>query len=588
MRIATLAPEPAHWRVWPDSVPHAIVTGDQTLCQMFAARAQAAPEAIALHFLGRSYRWRELDGAAQRLAGALQRLGVGQGDRVLLFMQNCPQFVIGLHAVARAGAMVVPVNPMNKSDELSHYIADAGARVAIASSDIAVEMARASDARPPGQGLHHLVVFDLADALAPDANATCRDWPAAWQGWLATRHQRPRLEGGQCHEWNGLLAEGAQPRALACDPSDMVLLPYTSGTTGQPKGCMHTHATLLHNAAAAAPWLDMKPGDVVLVVVPMFHITGLVMGLLAAIHAGCSVVLLPRWDRLQAARAIARHRVTHWPNIPTMVIDLLAAPELPAFDLASLRYIGGGGAPMPEAVAMHLHERFGLEYVEGYGLTETAAPTHINPRNAPRRQCLGIPYVGTEALVIDPETLQPMAAGEVGEIVVHGPQLFKGYWRQPEATREAMVEVEGRHYFRTGDLGRFDADGYFYLADRLKRMINVSGFKVWPAEVEALLHRHPAVQEVCVIARRDPYRGETVKAVIVPRPGHRPGLSERAVIDWAREHMAAYKYPREIEFVDDLPRSGSGKVLWRALQARQDAREPGVPQSRSDSQQGDI
>jgi fatty-acyl-CoA synthase len=562
-------------------------TAALTLWHAFAARANAAPDAVALHYLGRSYRWRELVDESERLAGALQRLGVNKGDRVLLFMQNCPQFVIGLHAVVRAGAVVVPVNPMNKGDELPHHIADAGARVAVASSDIAAEMARASDALPAGQGLRHLVVFDLADALAPDSEAACRDWPTAWRNWLATRHERPRF-GGDCHEWNNLLAEGTRPHALRFDSSDLVLLPYTSGTTGQPKGCMHTHATLLHNAAAAAPWLDMMPGDVVLVVVPMFHITGLVMGLLAAIHAGCSLVLLPRWDRLQAARAIAQHRVTHWPNIPTMVIDLLAAPELDSFDFASLRYIGGGGAPMPEAVAMHLKERFGLEYVEGYGLTETAAPTHINPRNAPRRQCLGIPYAGTEALVIDPETLQPVATGEVGEIVVNGPQLFKGYWRQPEAARQALVELEGRRYFRTGDLGRVDADGYFYLADRLKRMINVSGFKVWPAEVEALMHRHPAVQEVCIIARRDSYRGETVKAVIVARPSHRPALSERDVIDWAREHMAAYKYPREVEFVDDLPRSGSGKVLWRALQASQDARDSSVPKSQTDRQKGDI
>lgn len=562
-------------------------TAALTLWHAFADRARAAPEAIALHYLGRKYRRRELADEAERLAGALERLGVTKGDRVLLFMQNCPQFVIGLYAVVRAGAVVVPVNPMNKGDELPHYIADAGARVAIASSDIAAEMARASDGLPAGQGLQHMVVFDLADALAPDSQAACPDWPTAWRSWLATRHERPRF-GGHCHEWNNLLAEGARPHALRFDSSDLVLLPYTSGTTGQPKGCMHTHATLLHNAAAAAPWLDMKAGDVVLVVVPLFHITGLVMGLLAAIQAGCSLVLLPRWDRLQAARAIARHRVTHWPNIPTMVIDLLAAPDADAFDLASLRYIGGGGAPMPQAVAMRLQERFGLRYVEGYGLTETAAPTHINPMKAPRRQCLGIPYVATEARVIDPETLQPVATGEVGEIVVRGPQVFKGYWRQAQATREAMVALEGREYFRTGDLGRVDADGYFYLADRLKRMINVSGFKVWPAEVEALMHRHPAVQEVCIIARRDAYRGETVKAVIVARPGHRPSLSEHAVIDWARAHMAAYKYPREVEFVDDLPRSGSGKVLWRALQAREDAREAKVPRPQPNLLKGDI
>jgi fatty-acyl-CoA synthase len=305
----------------------------------------------------------------------------------------------------------------------------------------------------------------------------------------------------------------------------------------------------------------------------MFHITGLVMGLLASVRHGCKLVLLPRWDRQQAAQAIQQHRVTHWPNIPTMVIDLLGDETLQAYDLSSLRYIGGGGAAMPDAVAADLQEKFGLPYVEGYGLTETAAPTHTNPRHAPRRHCLGIPYIGTEARIIDPETLQAMPVGEVGEIVVRGPQVFKGYWNQPEATQKAFITLDGRAFFRTGDLGRVDADGYFYMADRLKRMINASGFKVWPAEVEALLHRHPAVQEACVIATHEAYRGESVKAVVVLRASHRGQVSEAALIAWAREHMAAYKYPRSVEFVDALPRNASGKLMWRTVQAQQDARE---------------
>ena len=377
----------------------------------------------------------------------------------------------------------------------------------------------------------------------------------------------------QVHAWQGVLDRQLQPAAVAVNGDDLALLPYTSGTTGAAKGCHHTHATLLHNVLAAAPWLDMRAGDATLIVVPMFHITGLVMGMLASVCHGCRLVLLPRWDRQQAAQAIQKHRVTHWPNIPTMVIDLLADPALPSFDLSSLRYIGGGGAAMPDAVAAELQAKFGLPYIEGYGLTETAAPTHTNPRQAPRRHCLGIPYVGTEALVIDHESLQPLPAGEVGEIVVRGPQVFKGYWNQPEATAQAFIDIGGHTYFRTGDLGRVDEDGYFYLADRLKRMINASGFKVWPAEVEALLHRYPAVQEACVIALRDPYRGESVKAVIVLRPSHVGQVQEGDIIAWAKAHMAAYKYPRTVELAEALPRNASGKVMWRTLQAQQDAKD---------------
>ena len=569
----------AHRRFWPEGVPFELDPGPDSLWKVFAARAVTGPDAVGLHFLGRQWTWRQLVAEAEALAGALQARGVAKGDRVLLFMQNCPQFVVAFHAVLACGAVVVPVNPMNKADELPHYIADAGARVAFASSDIAPELARASDTLPAGQGLSHLVVFDLADALPAGGEdpAWLADLPAAWRSWLPVRHAAPHLASGRVETWTAWVGEARTLQPVSMAPSDLALLPYTSGTTGLPKGCLHTHATLSHNAAASGPWHDVRPGDVELIVVPMFHITGLVMGLLASVRHGASIVLLPRWDRDLSARAIAAHRVTHWHNIPTMVIDLLGSPELDRYNLSSLRYIGGGGAAMPEAVATRLFEQHGLRYVEGYGLTETAAPTHSNPRHAPRRACLGIPWIGTEARVVDPQTLAPLPAGEVGEILVRGPQIFQGYWNQPSATEAAFVEIDGRRFFRTGDLGRVDADGYFTIADRLKRMINASGFKVWPAEVEALLYRHPAVQEACIIARRDAYRGETVKAVIVPRESHRATVTARDIIDWSREHMAVYKAPREVEFVEALPRTASGKVLWRAVQAREDERQAAPP-----------
>lgn len=441
--------------------------------------------------------------------------------------------------------------------------------MALASSDIAGELARASAGLLPADGLRHLVWFDLADALPPDADT--RDWPAPWQQWLPTRHAVPSAPGTATHAWAELVAQAYAPAPLAARGADLALLPYTSGTTGAAKGCLHPHATLLHNALGAGPWLDMRVGDVVLIVVPMFHITGLVMGLLASIRHGCRIVLLPRWDRRIAARAISAHAVTHWPNIPTTVIDLLGGDDLDQYCLDSLRYIGGGGAAMPEAVALHLKQRFGLDYVEGYGLTETAAPTHLNPMHAPRRHCLGMPWIGTRALVVDPTTLQPLPDGEVGEVLVHGPQVFLGYWGQDKATADAFTGIEGVRYFRTGDLGRRDADGFFFMADRLKRMINTSGFKVWPAEVEALLHRHPAIKESCVIATRDSYRGESVMALVVLRDSHRYQTSAEDIIALARDHMAVYKCPREVKLVEELPRSATGKVLWRQAQADQDA-----------------
>jgi len=289
-------------------------------------------------------------------------------------------------------------------------------------------------------------------------------------------------------------------------------------------------------------------------------------GMNAPIHIGATLVVLSRWDRDCAAMQIERARVTNWSAITTMLVDFLSNPRLKEFDLSSLRVLGGGGAAMPEALARRLEDVIGLPFVEGYGLSETMAPTHINPPHRPKRQCGGIPFFNTDARVIDVETLAELPPGKVGEIIVHGPQVFKGYWKQPEATEQAFLPHDGKRFFRTGDLGFYDEEGYFFITDRLKRMINCSGYKVWPAEVESMLYAHPAIQEACVIAARDGYRGETVKALVVLKQAFHNKTSSQDIIAWAREKMAAFKVPRTVEFVDELPKTSTGKILWRKLQ----------------------
>jgi fatty-acyl-CoA synthase len=249
-----------------------------------------------------------------------------------------------------------------------------------------------------------------------------------------------------------------------------------------------------------------------------------------------------------------------------MLVDFLSNPNLSRYDLSSLKVLGGGGAAMPEAIAKKLEEVIGLPYVEGYGLSETMAPTHINPPHRPKRQCGGIPIFNTDARVLDVESMKELGPNQVGEIVVHGPQVFQGYWKQPEATAQTFVQHDGKRFFRTGDLGYYDEDGYFFITDRLKRMINASGFKVWPAEVEAMLYAHPDIQEACIIGTHDGYRGETVKAVIVLKKEAKDRTTAQEITEWARGRMAAFKVPRVVQFVSELPKTATGKILWRKLQ----------------------
>jgi fatty-acyl-CoA synthase len=532
--------------------------------------ARRYPDKLALVFMGQTWTYAALQHEAEKLAGYLATLGVRKGDRVVLNMQNCPQLVISHFAILRLDAVVVPVNPMNRMEELKHYITDPDARVAITTADLAPELAGASDALPLAQQLQHVVVTQFTDVFDPVA-AGPENLPAHWHDWLVPVRDLPALAHGQVHAWAQAVAQNFPLPDVTAAPGDLAILPYTSGTTGLPKGCMHPHSSIMHNAMAGSLWGNGTPENVALAVVPMFHITGMVSVMHTTIFLGATLVLMPRWDRDVAGHQISKWKVTHWTNIPTMVIDLLGSAQIEKFDLSSLTYIGGGGAAMPEAVAQRLMDQFGLRFVEGYGLTETAAPSHSNPPDAPKKQCLGIPFMSVDARVVDPDTLRELPQGEAGEIVMSGPQIFNGYWKRPDATAEAFFERDGKRFFRSGDMGRIDEDGYFFMTDRLKRMINASGFKVWPAEVEALMFRHPAIQEACIIATRDAYRGESVKAVVVLRSTHKGQVTEQEIIDWCRDNMAVYKVPRIVSFADALPKSGSGKVMWRALQEAEQA-----------------
>jgi fatty-acyl-CoA synthase len=556
---------------WPARLPRDLVVPETTLWFNLEVSARRYPAKPACVFFGQPLSYRELHAQAEALAGWLQAQGVAAGrpgHRLPAELPAVPRGLLRRAARRRRGGAGEPDEPARRAGPLHHRSRGARGhhqrrpRAPPGQANLRLE---------PAQRLRQLLVTRFADTM-PEPLPAGEEPPEAMLQWLRADTPLPAEAGCAVTRWTDALAAGHRPGPPEAGPDDLALLPYTSGTTGLPKGCLHTHRTLMPNAVGGALWGFASAETLSLAVVPMFHITGMLYGVISPVYMGSTVVIMPRWDRELAGRLISRHRVSHWTCIPTMIIDLFGSPNYRSFDLSSLRYLSGGGAAMPQAVAERLQAEFGITFAEGYGLTETAAPSHANPPERAKLQCLGMPIFGVDSRVVDPATLTELPAGEVGEIVTHGPMVFQGYWRHPEATAAAFFELDGKRFFRTGDLGRRDEEGYFFITDRLKRMINASGYKVWPSEVELLLFKCPLVQEACIIAARDDYRGETVKAVVVLRAEHRGHARPEDIVAWAREHMAAYKVPRLVEFVDALPKSGSGKVMWRLLQEAEQAR----------------
>ena len=557
----------AHHAHWPKGVPHDLRVPQVTLNHFVQTAALRYPDKPALIYAERVLTYHQLNAQIEAVAAYLQqRLGVVRGDRVLLMSQNCPQFVIAFYAVMRAGAAVVPVNPMSTLPEVSYYADNSGAKVAVVAQDLLPQL------RPligqAGSSLQAALVHAYSEGVPDSGLAALPE---------AMRFAARALDEAHLHAFADAVAFAEPVQDTGCGPDDLAVLPYTSGTTGHPKGCCHTHSTVLASNIASQVWRGLHADAVFLCVAPLFHMLGMQNGMNMPLTLGGTIVMMPRWDAARAVDLVERYRVTVWTAPPAMVIDFFAQPSAQTRDLSSLALLSGGGAAMPEAVAKMLLEQFGLSYNEAYGLSETAAFLHANPVARGKRQCLGVPTQGVDSRIVDPETLQELPQGEVGELVTRGAQVMRGYWRNPQADASAFITLHGERYFRTGDLALVDEDGYFFMRDRLKRMINASGLKVWPAEVENALYDHPAVHEACVIAVPDAKRGENVMALLVLKPGFLGQLSEQDVINWGRERMAVYKAPRIVRFVDALPKSGTGKILWRQLQEQEHARLAAAP-----------
>ena len=547
--VLTLNPQ--HARLTAVSRAHIPET---SVFEHLAVAARRFPRKTAVQFFDTALSYAELLDEVARMAGHLQAQGVARGDRVLVVSQNCPQYIVAYLAILRADACLVPVNAMLLEDEIRHIVQDSGAVAAFVGQELLPNIAPLLGT----SGLKHLVVHAYGDALSGDTSAL--------PDWLRARSDATPLPAGAVR-WQAALDGAPAPRPHAAGPDDLCMLPYTSGTTGAPKACVHTHRTVSTAFVGTALWRSLTQESVFLSVAPLFHLLGLQGNVNAAMFVGGTIVLLPRWDRAHAADMVEQHRVTHWSAPPAMLVDFFAQPGIEQRDLTSLRLVTGGGAAVPKQVATLLMERYGLEFIEGYGLTETASFLCSNPVSKPKPLCLGLPTFGVDLRIVDPETLQPVAQGEMGEIVVHGAQVMLGYWNQPDANAQTFIVIEGKRFMRTGDLASMDEEGYVFMRDRLKRMINASGYKVWPAEIEAMLNQHPAVLEACVIAVPDAKRGETVKAVIALRSGATE--SEADLLAWCKANMATYKAPRLVQIVPSLLKGPTGKIAWRELQEQE-------------------
>lgn len=543
---------------YPEGVAADLVPEHTDALSMFRAAVEQDPRGTAIAYFGGEVTRRDLDAESDALASAFLAHGLARGDRVAVYLQNVPQYVIAMLATWKAGGTMVSISPMSRQRELAKLLNDSGSVVLVCLDelyeDVAREVVPETDVR--------LVVTTSA------LEYRGRDDARLFAGVIKRRHEKT-LDLAELVE----RYRGQQPPAVQFAADDVALLTYTSGTTGASKGAMNTHGNLTFSTQVVRDWCGLGTGDVVLGVAPLFHITGLVAGISLSFLLPAELVLCYRFDAQVLVDAIRERRPTFTVAAITVFIAIANTPDVTREDLASLRSTYSGGAPVTPAWAQRVREQFGLRIHSMYGLTETTSPSHAVPFGAiapvdPSSGALsvGVPVPSTMARIIGDDQKE-VAPGELGEIVIFGPQVVPGYWGQPDESRHAIRMGQ----LHTGDVGFVDEQGWFYVVDRKKDLINASGYKVWPREVEDVLCEHEAVSEAAVVGVADDYRGETVKAFVTLRPGAE--VDEQELVAHCKARLSAYKYPRSIEFRDTLPKTATGKLLRRELPRNSDVTE---------------
>ncbi|MFC5992655.1 class I adenylate-forming enzyme family protein [Pseudonocardia hispaniensis] len=523
---------------------------------MFAAAVARNPDGDAIRYFDGRITLRELDELTDAFAVGLLDSGVTPGDRVALYLQNVPQFVIGLVGTWKAGGIAVSINPMNRERELELLLRDSGARVLVAL-----------------ESLHRDVAATVVGRTDVQTVITTSELEYQTRNDQRVFAGVERIRDGHTLDMTELIGRfrGRRPPPMSFTPDDTAILTYTSGTTGPPKGAMNTHGNVVFNSQAYRQWCGLGDEDVILGVAPLFHITGLIAHITISLLLGAPLVLFHRFEPSVAIDTIRSERPTFTVGSITVFIALMNAPNADPDALTSLTKIWSGGAPIPPSTVKAFSAAFGQYIHNIYGLTETTSPSHGVPfhAEAPVDEAsgalsVGVPIFNTVVRVVGDDG-HDLPAGQIGEIVTSGPMVVPGYWGKPDETANAIPGGA----LHTGDVGYMDAHGWFYIVDRKKDQINVGGYKIWPREVEDVLYEHEAVREAAVVGVPDEYRGETVKAFVSLRPGRT--ATEPELIAFCKERMAAYKYPRQIEFLDEIPKTVTGKLLRRELRAREQA-----------------
>ncbi len=567
MQEAAALPLSKPWlKHWPQGVPKTIDYPDIPVHALLRNTAKAHPDWPAVSFYGKRVTYRELDDQADRFAAGLRRIGVKPGERVSLLLPNTPHFFVAFFGILRAGAIVVQTNPLYTPRELENLYNDAGVETVVVMDLFWPNLIRAK----PTTSVKRVVLCDVKECLPSPLRQL---YPIRKRGDLKKQGHWP-LEipaEGWIHRYPELLATPAQPGTEpAVNPrEDVAVFQYTGGTTGIPKGAMLTHRNLVANALQTAAWLPTKGPDQerFLAVIPLFHVYGLTTALTGPVALGAEAIVHPNPREIKAVlKLITKRKPTIFPGVPTMYIGILRHPKLAKYDLHSIKACISGSAPLPNEVRHEFERVTGGKLVEGFGLTEASPVTHSNPLEGLIKEGIGIPFPDTDSKIVDMEDpSKDVPQGGIGELAVRGPQVMKGYWHKPEET--ANVLHDG--WLLSGDIAKMDEDGYFFIVDRKKDMILCSGYNVYPREVEEVLFMHPAVQEAAAIGVPDPYRGESVKAYVVLKPGAAATAEE--IIAFCKGKLAPFKVPKQVAFEKELPKTMVGKVLRRELKEREAA-----------------